>query len=68
MPLLLGKEYVGIVRLHNALENEHQLARVSRTVFCFKLVELVLYVLSDVRNLLQKFIFSLILKKGTFVR
>lgn len=24
-----GKEYVGIVRLHNAIENEHQLARVS---------------------------------------
>lgn len=24
-----GKEYVGIVRLHNAIESEHQLARVS---------------------------------------
>lgn len=29
MPCVSGKEYVGIVRLHNALENEHQLARVS---------------------------------------
>ena len=26
---LAGKEYVGIVRLHNAIENEHTLARVS---------------------------------------
>ncbi|KAJ8266912.1 hypothetical protein GJAV_G00136090 [Gymnothorax javanicus] len=27
-----GKEYVGIVRLHNALENEHQLARALETL------------------------------------
>ena len=29
-----GKEYVGIVRLHNALESEHQLTRVSPTCMC----------------------------------
>lgn len=27
--VLSGKEYVGIVRLHNAIESEAQLARVS---------------------------------------
>ena len=27
-----GKEYVGIVRLHNAIESEHTLARVSVTI------------------------------------
>uniref|UniRef100_A0A8C9TCS3 H/ACA ribonucleoprotein complex subunit DKC1 n=1 Tax=Scleropages formosus TaxID=113540 RepID=A0A8C9TCS3_SCLFO len=27
-----GKEYVGIVRLHNAIENEHQLARTLETL------------------------------------
>ena len=27
--ILSGKEYVGIVRLHNAIESEAQLARVS---------------------------------------
>lgn len=27
--VLAGKEYVGIVRLHNAIESEAQLARVS---------------------------------------
>lgn len=27
--LIPGKEYVGIVRLHNAIESEHVLARVS---------------------------------------
>lgn len=29
--ILSGKEYVGIVRLHNAIESEAQLARVSLT-------------------------------------
>lgn len=29
--VLSGKEYVGIVRLHNAIESEAQLARVSLT-------------------------------------
>lgn len=27
--ILSGKEYVGIIRLHNAIESEAQLARVS---------------------------------------
>jgi len=30
--VLSGKEYVGIVRLHNAIESEAQLARVSLSV------------------------------------
>lgn len=29
-----GKEYVGIVRLHNAIESEHTLARVRLTTSC----------------------------------
>lgn len=32
--VLSGKEYVGIVRLHNAIENEAQLARVSLRHAC----------------------------------
>ncbi len=57
---------MGIVRLHNALENEHQLARVSWTVFCFKLVELVLTVLCDVRSLLKMYILSFNSKERDF--
>lgn len=38
-----GKEYVGIVRLHNAIESEHALARVSLTA---KLKELRLFIRS----------------------
>lgn len=30
-----GKEYVGIVRLHNAIESEHALSRVSLTASCW---------------------------------